>query len=295
MNKIFQWVMLLGLAYTIMGCEGTTYPSINMPSKPSNLMATSINQNSVRIKWTPPKSTVIGYTISLLDPMLSIIRTEQIGTDSVYQFDDLNEGIVFTFRVQARSADTVSNPIDIKWAAARRVEGTLYFNESLSCGYNFLNASTLSIQNASQWDICVVVDSTVNPISYSLSTPRASSFVDNDGTIIRGIQAGISARKTYIFNFGINPFVYQNIDSLSQIFDTSPIGTALNPLENIASDIQEKDKGFILLLKTASRNYVKMFVKEKNGSVIQKDNKGVFIQFEASVQSVPDIAFAKRN
>ena len=29
MNKIFQWVILLGIAYTIMGCEGTTYPSIN--------------------------------------------------------------------------------------------------------------------------------------------------------------------------------------------------------------------------------------------------------------------------
>lgn len=65
-------------------------------------------------------------------------------------------------------------------------------------------------------------------------------------------------------------------------------------MENLASDIQEKNKGFILLLKTASRNYVKMFVKAKNESVIQKDNKGVFIQFEASVQSVPDIAFAKR-
>lgn len=294
MNKMFQWVILLGLACGFIGCEGTTYPSINMPSKPSNLMATSINQNSVRIKWTPPKSAVIGYTVSLLDPMLSVIRTEQIGIDSVYQFNDLNEGVVFTFRVQARSADTVSNPIDIKWAAAKRVEGTLYFNESLDCGYNFLNGSTLSIQNASLWDICLVADSSVNPISYSISTPRASSFVDNNGKIAKGIQTGVSARNTYIFNFGINPFVYQDIDSLSQIFDTSPIGTALNPLENVASDIQEKDKGFILLLKTASRNYIKMFVKAKNGSVIQKDNKGVFIQFEASVQSIPDIAFAKK-
>jgi hypothetical protein len=37
-----------------------------------------------------------------------------------------------------------------------------------------------------------------------------------------------------------------------------------------------------------------MFVKSKNGSVIQKDNKGFFIQFEASVQTIPDIAFAKK-
>jgi hypothetical protein len=43
MNKMFQWVILLGLACIFIGCEGTTYPSINMPSKPSNLMATCIS------------------------------------------------------------------------------------------------------------------------------------------------------------------------------------------------------------------------------------------------------------
>jgi hypothetical protein len=236
---------------------------------------------------------VIGYEVQVMDEFRSIVKTVQFGRDSIGTITDLNEGKVYTFRLLARSQDTISRGIEISWAPATRFSGRLYIGPNKQNGINFLEERSYTLDKASSWDLCLEVDSTASPISYHLSTPLASSFADVNGMIINGMDKGKKVRKTELFNDVSDPYIYTGIDSLHHLTFNAPIGAGYTPLQNLADNIQAFTRGFVLILRTQQNHYVQFHVKEKNLQIMQRDASGTYIEFEASVQRIPNLAYGK--
>jgi hypothetical protein len=245
------------------------------------------------LAWKPSRTSVIGYDVQVMDENRSLIRTEQFGRDSSCIIQNVNEGKMYIFRLLARSQDTVSRGIEIRWAAASRFSGRLYVGPNKQNGINFFEERTYNPDKSSSWDLCLEVDSSTNPISYHLSTPYASSIADVNGFILSGSDKGKKVRKTLLFNNIGDPFIYVGIDSLHHLTFNAPIGSGYTPLENMAAQIQAFTRGFVLALKTQQHHHVLFHVKEKNRQIIQRDASGTFIEFETSVQRVSNLAFGK--
>lgn len=285
------FAIILGML--INSCDMGNSPAISIPQPASELRATSFGPNSIRLSWKPSRTSVIGYDVQVMDEFRSIVKTIQFGRDSIGTIRDLNEGKVYIFRLLARSQDTISRGIEISWAPATRFSGRLYFGPNKQNGINFLEERSYSIDKASSWDLCLEADSTTNPISYHLSTPSASSYSDVNGMIINGVDKGKRVRKTEIFNDVSDPYIYTGIDSLHHLTFNTPIGAGFTPLQNLADNIQAFKRGFVLILKTQQNHHVQFHVKERTLQIIQKDASGTFIEFEASIQRIPNLAYGK--
>ena len=285
----FAIISFVGLA----SCDMGNSPAINIPQPASEMRATSFGPTSIRLAWKPSRTTVIGYDVQVMDEFRSIIRTEKFGRDSIATIRNLNEGKVYVFRLLARSEDTVSRAIEISWAPASRFSGRLYVGPNKQNGINFVEERTYSIDKASSWDLCLEVDSTTSPITYSLSTPLASSIADVNGFVMNGLDKGKKVRKTVLFNDISDPFVYTGIDSLHHLTFSAPIGEGYTPLENLAYNIGAFRRGFVLILRTQQNNHVQFHVKEKNLQIVQRDASGTFIEFEASVQRIQNLSYGK--
>jgi len=292
-GKLFSLFFAMFLGISLFSCDTGNSPSISIPQPASELRATSFGPNAIRLAWKPSRTTVIGYDVQIMDDMRSIIKTVQFGRDSIAVIRDLQEGKVYTFAVFARSQDTISKGIEISWAAATRFSGRIYVGPNKQNGINFIEERSYSVDKASSWDICLEVDSSVNPISYTISTPLASSIADVNGLVMSGLDKGKKVRKTELFNDISDPFIYTGIDSLHHLTFNAPIGAGYTPLQNLAPNIQAFTRGFVLILRTQQQHHVQFHVKEKNLQIIQKDASGTFIEFEASVQRVPNLTYGK--
>ncbi|MFZ9978064.1 MAG: fibronectin type III domain-containing protein [Candidatus Kapaibacteriota bacterium] len=292
-QKLFSLFFAILLGISLISCDMGNSPAINVPQPASELRATSYGPNAIRLAWKPSRTTVIGYDVQVMDEFRSIQKTVQVGRDSTAIIRDLQEGKVYTFRVFARSQDTISKGIEFSWAPATRFSGRLYVGLNKQNGINFLEERSYSIDKASSWDICLEVDSSVNPISYTISTPLASSIADVNGLVLNGLDKGKRVRKTELFNDISDPFIYTGIDSLHHLTFNAPIGAGYTPLQNLASNIQAFTRGFVLILRTQQNHHVQFHVKEKNLQIIQRDASGTFLEFEASIQRIPNLAYGK--
>lgn len=297
MHMIKTYLFLTNFAiifsFSLSSCDTGNSLAINIPQPASELRATSFSQNSIRLTWKPSRTTVNGYDVQVMDEFRGIIRTEQFGRDTSAIIRNLNEGKVYIFRLLARSQDTVSRGIEISWAPASRFSGRLYVGPNKQNGINFVEERTYSIDKAASWDLCLEVDSSTSPITYSLSTPLASSIADVNGFVMNGLDKGKKVRKTVLFNDISDPFVYTGIDSLHHLTFSAPIGQGYTPLENLAYNIGAFRRGFVLILRTQLNNHVQFHVKERNLQIIQRDATGTFIEFEASVQRIRDLSYGK--
>ena len=292
-KALFPSFFAIILCVLLNSCDMGNSPAINIPQPASELRATSFGSNSIRLSWKPSRTSVIGYDVQVMDEFRSIVKTVQFGRDSIGTIRDLNEGKVYIFRLLARSYDTISRGIEISWAPATRFSGRLYFGPNKQNGINFFEERSYTIDKASSWDLCLEADSTTNPVSYNLSTPYASSYADVNGMILSGLDKGKRMRRTELFNDVSDPYIYTGIDSLHHLTFNAPIGEGYTPLQNLADNIQAFTRGFVLILRTQQNHHVQLHVKERNLQIIQKDASGTFIEFEASIQRIPNLAYGK--
>lgn len=276
------------------GCEDTTNPAVQIPASPTGLMATSTGSTSLRIEWTPPTGTIAGYRITVLDAANATVKSENLTTGDMYDITGLTEGKVYTVRLQTRTTDTVSAPVSVQWAPASRIAGRVYGTSSTKgSGFNFLSGSTLTIGNGSQWDICLDSRVVGGVTNVAFGAPAASTYTDAEGKFLNGADKGKAAKATSIYNKNNSPIIVDNVDSLNQVFDTQPLGTGLTAQQNMAENLETRTKGFVMILKTVEGNYAKVFVKATGGKIVQTGSDGEYIDFEASFQKAPNVAFAR--
>jgi hypothetical protein len=263
------------------GGGGTT---VTIPEAVSNLQATSIDNATVRLRWTGSSAaTVTGFRVTVLSSTGMVVRT-LTPTSSLEDIGNLTAGTVYTFSVQTRTRDTVSADRRITWSPATRIRmasgGPVRVYESLSTfgsGLSFQGgvAQNRQIADAARWDIGL--DTRANmagQVTFDIGSPNFTSysaFANNGG------------RKTIV-----SSSVYNTIDSLNQVFDTQlNVGT----VEQLIT-FTTANRGFVFACRTQDGNYAKIFVKANGGVLLQGTAPNRYVEVEISYQPVVNVPFA---
>jgi Fibronectin type III domain len=260
--------------------------TVIVPTAVSNLQATSIDETTVRLRWTGNTSaTITGYKVNIVSSSGTILSTVT-PTGSLVDIGGLTAGRVYTFKVQARSKDTVSTESVITWSPATRIRtansNAVLMYESVSSfgsGLSFQGgiARNLSIANANDWDIALDTQPTSAGNSYDIGSPNKTgytAFANNGG------------RRTIV-----SSLVYNSIDSLNQVFDTQLNVGGDERLINFTT----ANRGFVFACRTQNGNYAKVFVKASNqGVILQGTAPNRYLEVEISYQPVANVPFAYR-
>ncbi|TAE20927.1 MAG: fibronectin type III domain-containing protein [Candidatus Kapaibacterium sp.] len=270
------------------GGGGTT--PIVVPPAVSGLQATSVDDTTVRLRWTAvtgatvTAATVTGYRVTVLSSTGSVVATGT-PTNSIVDIGGLVAGRVYTFRVQARTRDTVSPERTIMWSPATRVRmsGTggavrLYeSNSSFGSGLSFQGgvATNRQVADARLWDLGLDTrPNTAGQASFDIGSPNATSYT---------AFANSGGRRTIV-----SSNVYTSIDSLNQVFDTQlNVGTTEQLI-----NFNTANRGFVMAVRTQDGNFAKVFVKAAGNVILQGTAPNRYVEVEISYQPVANVPYA---
>jgi hypothetical protein len=315
MNRFISKALIasaMALSLVLVSCDDDDdpiTPSTNTavaPAAVTNLEATSINETSIRVRFTDEATLSSagfnGYNITVkgtgLDTTIVVASTANVNP---YTISGLTEGTEYTVGVQARSigsngdADTAvsSSTPEVTWAPAKRLTGTfkLYSsqNSEFGSGLNFADAAVLKIADGAKWDLCF--DDKDGRIL--LGAPGVSDYVDADARFPNNEVARIVLIGRE----------YPNVASLDDVYDSRALSPQAgeNFQENLINlgDIADKSQGFVFTAITEpdasnsnQKYYAKVFVKSVNNSYVQGTGADAFVEVEVSYQSVSNVAYA---
>lgn len=295
MNK-FLSLLLVGLlsasALVITSCEDTTLtPSVFIPSAPSGLKACSVNDTTVRIAFSPSSSesnsSFKDYNLVVTSGTFSATVPLPKGA-TYYDISPLPSGKTYTFSLTARSTDTASAPISLSWAPATRYVGIRAYDRKsvLGSGIDLLNGANQTIASADLWDLCF--DSSDS----TFGAPSVSAFADANGKI-----GGKTAKRTYIFAVDADTPYTITADSLNAVYETKALNDTTSMRKKKVEGLLDvkTSKSYVFYVITGDNRFAKILVKAKNGSVIQNDANGSFVEIDASVQKTALIPYAMKS
>ncbi len=276
---------LAALAILILvACDGGTGPgtTVTVPAAVDSLQATSINQTTVRLRWrASATAAVTGYRVTIVNTASGATIGTTNTTSTLFDVTGLTAGTVYAFRIQSRTADTVSVAREIRWSPAVRVTtmqgGAIRIYETASgfgsgLGIQGGTALNLTIARATEWDLGIATRSADTLL---FGSPGGLGY------------AALSGRMSNDTRTGDN--LYLNVDSLNQVFDTQiqmgAPGAFTIPLRTIT-------RGFVLAFQTRAGNFGKVFVKSANGVILQGTAPNRYIEVEISYQPVANVPYA---
>ncbi len=315
MKKRFLAAMLGALGIVLAGCEDNTTntPVTFIPAPPSNLMALSLSDTSVRIKWTPSPSEsnaeFKGYRVTVTSGTQTFNPLTLGKGQTIVDVLGLDAGKTYSFTVVAYTNDTVSSSISIQWAGAKRFRGIRAFETSSSngSGIRLLDGSNLTIANGTEWDVCLDTrQEQGKPDNWAFGSPRASTYTDDEGKFIRGARAGQLAKATIIFCDSTAP---QNVtpyfvvaDSLEAVFDSKAIGTGKAIRQIMLENLQAQSKNMIFYAMVAPDNslnppttqyrYAKIMLKAQGGAILQGTAPNRYVEIDYSIQTAVGVPYA---
>ncbi len=311
-------LLMLSLAVVgafLAGCEDTSTntPVTFIPAPPSNLMALSVSDTTVRLKWTPSPSEsnaeFQGYRIiattegQTFNPLL--IPKGQTIVDIV----GLNAGKRYTFTVAAYTNDTVSSSISIEWAGAKRFRGIRAFETASAngSGIRLLDGTNLTIANGTEWDVCLDTRVVGGQDNWAFGAPGGSTYTDTNGIFLRGAQAGQRAKITVIFcdsnAMGYTPY-FVVADSLEGVFESQAIGTGKKQVQIMLENLQNQTKSVVFYAMVAPDNnanpltnpgqyrFAKILLKAAGGSILQGSSPNRYVEIDYSIQTAAGVPYA---
>ncbi|MDQ1266243.1 MAG: Fibronectin type protein [Bacteroidota bacterium] len=298
--KIFSLFAVIAFFGIILNSctEDSTNPvdTKQYPNAPTNLKATSIDATTIKIKWDKSASETNdnfkGYRIEITGDGTSALQPREVakGT-SDYTWTNLVEGTVYTFKVFSITTDTLDSKTapSVAWSPATRFKTDIRVYEYKSTrgsGLVFQNSTgdveTLTYTMNDEWDICL----DTRDGKFSIGSPQASDYTDANGNYTSGSKA--KAKVFTIYN------VVNNVSSLDDVFDSQSIDNLhISPYpEQFMIEFTSVNKGFVILGKTASNNFVKIFVKDNAGTILQGTADDRYVQLEISYQMTPGNGYA---
>ncbi len=295
--KIF-FAMLAVSAFLLVSCDETTTepePDVFKPVAPSGLMATSLDNQTIRIKWTHsadvdnPKFKEYEIVVTGGGPLAPVSKDKQSNT---YELTGLDEGTVYTFEVSSVSTEgEKSAAVSIKWSPASR------FTESAP---NFANP--------------IRVYETASSFGSGLLLYDA----DNEGPVIKKVANGaewdlglyttgklvFGSAKLLTYNFGTNPVniveisdnVLTGYNSLDEVYDSQALSAGSFKEQLI--DLTKYNQNIVLVVRKKASgedkwHYAKVFIKYLNDAFLmgQPDNR--YIELVVSYQMVADVPYAR--
>jgi hypothetical protein len=286
-------LIVLSAAVFFSACDDTTIdPAVFVPSAPTGLQACSVNDSTVRITFTASASESNSAFKDYLLVITNGSYSQSISLPKGFTYFDispLQSGKAFTFKVSARTADTISSSISIDWAAATRYVGIRAYDRSsvLGSGIDLLNGTNQTIASADLWDLCF--DSSDS----TFGSPGPSAFADvNTGKI-----GGKTPKRTYIFAQDADTPYTITADSLNAVYETKALNDTTSMRKKKVEGLLNvrTSKSYVFYVITGDNRFAKILVKAKNGAVIQRDANGSFVEIDASVQKMALIPYAMKS
>lgn len=306
MLKKFKFIALIGLAFAFIlnSCDNATNPIDPDPQpKPqpiSNLMATSVDNKTVKLKFdlSPSETNTLFKDYELvITPGATAPLTFPKNTNMV-SITNLTEGTVYKFEIVARyTNDSISTVTSIEWSPATRFiknnnEDVIKVYETASDFGSGLRMFALAPDNAprtykvssgAEWDLGLdtrnskIIFGSATKIDYNYTgTPKPTQMLD----------------------------VYFEADSLNGLFDSQAMNAGTR-------DSKYTEKTFDLTSVTSAKNLVFYVRKYEPGQtrynyakvLLRKNPSGAgyiqgsapnrYLEFQISYQKTPDVPYAK--
>lgn len=303
MKYPFALAAIAVTAALFIGCEdtGTNTPVKFIPAPPSNLMALSLSETSIRIKWTPSPSEsnaeFKGYRIIAKSGTQTFNPITTGKGETIVDLLGLDAGKIYDISVMAYTNDTVSSAITISWAGAKRFRGIrAYETASVNgSGIRLSDGMNLTIANGTQWDVCLDTRTVGGQDNWAFGPPGASTYTDTNRRFIRGAQAGQPAKVTVIFSDstaqGYTPF-FIVADSLEAVFESQALGTGKKQVQIMLENLQNQARSIVFYAKTAEGNFAKILLKAANGSILQGTAPNRYVEIDYSFQTAANVPYA---
>ncbi|MCS7177342.1 MAG: fibronectin type III domain-containing protein [Candidatus Kapabacteria bacterium] len=294
-------LVLLTIALQWWGCAEEEIAE-NPPAPPSNLQALSVNDSTVRLKWTasPSESSPdFGfYHLSVYEDATSrLVGTIRLGTRTPVDITGLRTGVIYRFELRSSWRDTTRSDARsttaavVRWSPATRYttlpdgspirlyETASRFPSGLDLEGPDGKPRTLTVAQGNEWDLCLDTRPVQGRESWDIGSPGKSSY---DIT---------SPRRTLIDTLRIKQQRYLTVDSLNQIFETEAFGGV--GMAEVLFNFNNQRRGFIVVLRTQDGNWAKVFVKaDAQGNVLQGTSPNRYVELEVSYQKTPNVPYA---
>ena len=272
--------------------DTTTTPSVFIPSAPSGLQVMSLSETSIRIAFTASASE---SNSSFKDYLLTVTNGTSSSSNPLakgaayYDITGLSAGKIYTLSLKARSTDSASSAITLDWATAKRFTGIRAYDKtsSLGSGIDLINGMNQTVAAGDKWDLCY--DSEQG----GFGSPSASNYVKG------GQIGGKTPKTTYIFAKGDGTAYTLTADSLNAIWESKAINDTTSSrklkVEGLVG-VTGGVKSFVMYILTGDNHFAKVLVKANDGTLIQHDANGDYVEVDASVQQTALLPYAlKRN
>lgn len=287
---MFKYKSLLAaatlVALIMVGCNENTTTVDTPPNPISGLMATSINESTVRLKWTAPTGSYSSYIIRYNSTASDSMKVTAPSGTEMLDISSLTSGTVYTFTVTSLNSDNLeSTTKSMKWAGAMRFATyksglpiRLYENSSSKgSGLQLYDDVTgepknLKVDAGDFWDIGID------------NKGLTDSLYSGSPTQLTGINFTTSRLSTFIGKD------YSGIDSLNQVFESSDLVATTDDAIRYPN---LSPKGFVFVVKTANGNYAKVFIKPNaNGEILQGTPGDRYVEVEISYQKIKAVPHA---
>ncbi|MEN3026884.1 MAG: fibronectin type III domain-containing protein [Chlorobiota bacterium] len=274
----------------------------NPPEPPSNLQALSVNDSTVRLKWTASRSESSPdfgfYHLSVYEDATSrLVGTIRLGTQTPVDITDLRSGVIYRFELRSSWRDTTRSDARsttaavIRWSPATRYttlpdgspirlyETASTFPSGLDLEGPDGKPRALTVAQGNEWDLCLDTRPVQGRESWDISSPRVSSYNIT------------SPRRTLIDTLRAQQPQYLAVDSLNQIFETEAFGGV--GMAEALVNFNRQRRGFIVILQTQDGNWAKVFVKaDAQGNILRGTPPNRYVELEISYQKTRNVPYA---
>jgi len=294
--------LLSMMALVLVSCEEdeTVNPDPEKPEAVTNVQATSIDDQTIKIKWdlsASESNTLFDQYMIEVTPGAFAPMYADKGTD-MYTITGLTEGEIYTITVKALfTNDEESTGASVMWSPATRFSNTgtgseisLYeatsdFGSGLDFYYadpDFPEDSGPMLRKTSKgdmWDLGLytnegeLIIASPKLINYSTLPPLEDRKVVHIGDMI--IEA----------------------ESLNDVFDSEALNVS-NNFEERSIDLTQYNSSIVLICRVVEPGnieftYAKVFIEYKDGSFLQGNSPDRYVKCTVSYQMTPGVPYAR--
>lgn len=295
--------MLLALAFVtgfgLQSCdETTTTDVVATVEAPTNLAATSINDSTIRIKFTASKSdtstSFAGYSLTITGPTGSTVKS-LTKTDNPFTITNLSTGVIYTFDLKAKNtAGTLSSAASVQWSPAARFVQTE--NEKPVYVYEYASALGSGLELFAKEPTTEIEGAHVSKVTKIASWNLGINT--KDGNIIFGSASKLGL-GTSDSSAQMGSIVYweNNLDDLYGTEALNKSATFADTTVDLAStDYASKSKSAIFVVRTkvgSQYRYAKVMVKRgTDGKFLQGTSPNRYVECIVSYQRKVDVPYA---
>lgn len=278
-------------------------PTLDLKA-PKNLMATSIDENTIRIKWTASddetsadfKEYIVSYKPETSSDFVMLTTAAAI-TNSTGTVDitDLDEGVVYDIRVVTKASDNTLGTVsaNVKWSPSRRFVETegldpirIYESATATLGSGldvFPDAGepySVTLGSAAKWNLGLYTTGGV--IKFGSAKAVGYNAITVNPDVVDGLMYS-------------NP---KNAADLDDVFDSGAMNAAPYNYSSTAVDLSSSAydtyAGAVFYVKVGN-NYAKVLVKKGASGWLQGDSPNRYLELEIAYQATENVPYAKTS